>query len=324
MKDPAVGQTPRDLVWRRDKARLWRYRPGDVSNPVPILIVHSLVSRSYILDLLPSNSLVRFLSEEGFDVFLLDWEPADPADAENTLETYADGYIPAAIRAACETADADEVTLVGYCFGGVLALLMTAARSDLPIRNLITLTTPCDYREMGFMSKMFLAGRLDPSDVIDETGLVPSSAMDEGFQAIKPTDQIVQAVTLWENLWNDDWLEGYLAINRWARDQVPFPGACFRQTVDVLIRENALLSGTIPFGRDSVRLKDIRRPFLNVYCEQDTIVPAASSVPLTDLVGSRDATALQLKSGHIGLIVGREASKVAHPAARRLDPSPQR
>ncbi len=123
MKDPAVGQTPRDLVWRRDKARLWRYRPGDVRNPVPILIVHSLVSRSYILDLLPSNSLVRFLSEEGFDVFLLDWEPADPADAENTLETYADGYIPAAIGAACEAADADEVTLVGYCFAGVLALL---------------------------------------------------------------------------------------------------------------------------------------------------------------------------------------------------------
>ena len=60
-------------------------------------------------------------------------------------------------------------------------------------------------------------------------------------------------------------------------------------------------------------MKDIRRPFLNVYCEQDTIVPAAASVPLTDLVGSRDATALQLKSGHIGLIVGREASKVARP-----------
>jgi polyhydroxyalkanoate synthase len=137
--------------------------------------------------------------------------------------------------------------------------------------------------------------------------------MDEGFQAIKPTDIFVQRVNLLQNLWNDQWLTGYLAINGWARDQVPFPGAAFRQTVDVLIRENALLRGTIPYGRGEVALRDIRRPYLNVFCEQDTIVPAASSVPLTGLVGSRDATALPLRSGHIGLIAGREASKVAKP-----------
>ena len=66
-----------------------------------MLIIHSLVSKSYILDLLPNNSMVAFLIGEGFDVYMLDWEPAQPADAENTLETYVDHYIPAAVAAAC-------------------------------------------------------------------------------------------------------------------------------------------------------------------------------------------------------------------------------
>jgi len=309
---PAVAQTPRDLVFTRDKARLWRYRSDRRTVRPPLLIVHSLVSKSTILDLLPGSSMIGFLLSEGFDVFLLDWVPAEAADAQNTLETYVDGYVPDAVRAAADEAGADELTVIGYCFGAVLALLLAAGHPELPIRNLVALTCPCDYREMGFMSRMFMPGRLDPDDVIDDTGLVPAAVMDEGFQSLKPTDRVVQQVTLWENLWNDRWLEGYLAINRWARDQVAFPGATFRQTVDLLIRRNGLFEGVVPLGRRDVRLADIACPFLNVYCEQDTIVRAASSKPLVGLVGSDDATELVLQSGHIGLVAGRQA-KEAQP-----------
>jgi polyhydroxyalkanoate synthase len=311
--EPQVAQTPRDLVWQRDKGRLWRYRSEARTLRPPILIVHSLVSKSYILDLQPGNSMVAFLRDEGFDVFLLDWVPADAADAENTLESYVDDYIPEAVAATLEESGADEVSVIGYCFAGVFTLLMTAGRPDLPIRNLVTLTTPCDYTEMGFMSKMFRDGRLEPDDVIDRSGLVPAAAMDHGFQSLKPTDQVVQQLNLWQNLHDDRWLEGFLAINRWARDQVAFPGAAFRQTVDLLIRQNALANGVIPLGGRDVRLKDVRCPYLNVFCEQDTIVPAPSSEPLTALVGSKDASALRLQSGHVGLVAGRQAAKVARP-----------
>jgi polyhydroxyalkanoate synthase len=312
---PLMAQTPKDVVWRRDKAELWRYRREDapVSVSPPILIVHSLVSKSYVLDLMPNNSMIRFLLGEGFDVFLLDWGVADAVEAQNTLEDYVDDYIPEAIEATLNEAGADELNLIGYCFGGVLTLLLMAGHPELPIRSLVTLATPADYDKMGFMSQMFAAGRLDPEDVIDETGLVSSSRMDEGFQSLKPTDQLVQQVNLFQNLWNDEFVEGFLAMNTWARDQVPFPGAAFRQTVQILIRENALIKGVIPFGRGEVRLKDITVPYLNVFAEQDTIVPSSSSEPITRLVGSEDASELRLQSGHVGFVAGRQAAKVARP-----------
>src|ERR1700748_3029085 len=120
-KRPSVGQTPRDLIWKRDKARLWRYRSDRRRYRPPVRIVQSLVSKSYILDLLPNTSMVGYLIDEGFDMFLLDWERADPADAENTLETYVDEYIPEAIGPLLAESGADELTLVGYSFGGVLS-----------------------------------------------------------------------------------------------------------------------------------------------------------------------------------------------------------
>jgi pimeloyl-ACP methyl ester carboxylesterase len=212
---PVMGQTPRDLVWKRDKACLWRYRSDDGARPryrPPVLIVHSLVSKSYVLDLLPHTSMLRYLVGEGFDMFLLDWEPPDPADGENTLETYIDEYIPEAIGVVMQEGDAREVTLIGYCFGGVLTLLTAAAHPELPIRGMMVMAAPCDYREMGFMSNMFRQGRLDADDVIDDTGLVPAQALDEGFQSLKPTEIVVQRVNFFENLWNDDFVEGFLAI----------------------------------------------------------------------------------------------------------------
>jgi polyhydroxyalkanoate synthase len=102
-------------------------------------------------------------------------------------------------------------------------------------------------------------------------------------------------------------------MDRWTRDQVPFPGAAFRQTVDVLIRRNALATGVVPFGRAEVSLEAIRCPFLNAFAERDTITPAASSKPLTKLVGSEDATDLRLESGHVGFVAGRQAAKIARP-----------
>ena len=137
---PNVGQTPKDVVWQRGRTQLWHYRNdpdtyGGVRYGPPLLIVFSLVSRSYVLDLQPGNSFVEHLQRAGFDVFLLDWLPADERHAEETLEDYADAYLPDAVRETCAAAGSEDLNLFGYCFGGILTLLYAAHHPDAPMRS---------------------------------------------------------------------------------------------------------------------------------------------------------------------------------------------
>jgi polyhydroxyalkanoate synthase len=302
---PKVGRTPKDVVWRHHKAELWRYRNADVRHRPPVVIVHSLVSRSYVLDLYPGNSAIAFLLAQGLDVFLLDWGVADEAEAANTLETYSEGYLPEAIAAACETAGADDVTLVGYCFGGVLSLLAAARRPELPIRNLVLMATPVDFDGMRAITGLVREGRLDPDDIIDATGNVSPEAVENAFRLLKPTADYSQYANLWQHLWNDEYMEGYQAMGQWTRDHVPFPGAAFRQTVEQLVRANGLMDSSV------ADLSAISVPVLNVMAERDHIVPLAAVEPVSRLIGQTEE--LRLAAGHVGLVAGRAAVKVTLP-----------
>jgi polyhydroxyalkanoate synthase len=310
---PKVGRTPKDVVWRRHKAELWRYRSDERRYRPPLVIVHSLVSRSYVLDLYPGNSAVEFFLRSGLDVFLLDWGVPDEADAGNTLETYVDGGIPDAIAAACETAGTDDVNLLGYCFGGVLSLLAAARHPELPIRNLALMATPVDYSQMETITALIRDGRLDPEDVVEPTGNVAPDVIENGFKLLKPTAEVTQYATLWENLWNDEFVEGYQAMGQWARDHIPFPGAAFAQTVEGLVRPNGLMEGTFELGGERVDLRAIKRPVLNIMAERDHIVPLAAAEPVLDLIGSEEKEELRLAAGHAGLVAGRKAAKVTLP-----------
>jgi polyhydroxyalkanoate synthase subunit PhaC len=308
---PKLGATPKDAVWKRHKAALFRYRNDDVTVKTPVVIVHSLVSRSYVLDLYPGNSAVAFLLKQGLDVFLLDWGVPDEADAGNTLEHYVDEGIP--IAAACEAAGTDEVNMLGYCFGGVLSLISAARHPDLPLRNLALMATPVDFSKMETITALVREGRLDPDEVVEPTGNVPPDVIENGFRMLKPTAEIAQYANLWENLWNDEFMEGYQAMGQWARDHIPFPGAAFRQTTEELVRKNALMEGTLVLGGEKVDLKAIKWPVLNIMAERDHIVPIAAAEPLLSLVGSKDKEELRLAAGHAGLVAGRKAAKVTLP-----------
>src|ERR671926_1500439 len=189
---PDVGQTPKDVVWQRGRTQLCHYRNdpdphGGVGYPPPLLIVFSLVSRSYILDLAPGNSFVEQLLRAGFDVYLLDWGEPDERDAQNGLEDYVDDYIPAAVERIRELSGCDEINLFGYCFGGDLSLLYAAHHPDAPLRSLTVLATPVDFRHMGPLADIFRVGGLEVDTVVDENGNVPPSVVVQGFRTLKPT-----------------------------------------------------------------------------------------------------------------------------------------
>src|SRR5947209_1792246 len=310
-----VGATPKETVWQRDKAQLWRYQGPEIRWHPPILIVHSLVSRSYILDLRPGHSAVEYLVKAGFDVFMLDWGVPDELDADNSLATYVDEYLPRAVAAVRRETGCDEVTMAGYCLGGVLATLYAAGREDAAVRNLVLMATPADFNEMGPMVAALREGRLDPGELIDETGNVPADALYSGFFMIAPTTPIAQYATLLENLWNDDFVEGYRAMGQWTRDHVPFPGAAFRDVVEQLVRANALTTGAMRVGTRRVDFSDTPAHVLVAMAARDNVVPLAAAEPLTRLVGRPDRRdELRLRGGHVTFGTGGEAFRHTLPS----------
>src|SRR3954451_2793970 len=315
---PNVGQTPKDVVWERGRCQLWHYRNdpetfGGVRYSPPLLIVYSLISRSYILDLTPGNSFIEQLLAAGFDVYMVDWGEPDERDAHNRLEDYADDYIPAAVDRVLELSGTDELTLFGYCFGGDLALLYAAHHPDAPVRSLTVLATPVDFRHMGPLADIFRVGGLEVDSVVDEDGNVPPSVVVQGFRSLTPTAEVTRYVTLWERLWNDQYVASYQAMTGWSDDHVPFPGAAARQTTQMLVHDNGMLTDRLSLGGDPLHLSDIRVPFLTVRANRDHIVPADASAPLIDLVGSEDKHELSLDAGHMGLVVGRTAARTTVP-----------
>ena len=311
---PKLGATPKDVVWQRDKAQLWRYRGGPVRYEQPLVIVTSLVSRSYILDLLPGSSSVEFLRNAGFDVFMIDWGIPDELDARNTFETYVDEYLPRAIDAVVRETGAKEISMVGYCLGGVLAFLY-ANGHESPVRNLALLATPVDFTEMGPMVAALVEGRLDPEELLDETGNVPADVLYSGFYMMAPTTAVAQNASLLENLWNDEFVRGFQAVSQWTRDQVPFPGAAFRQLVDALIRRNVLMEGAWRLGGREIDFTTTEATVLNVMASKDKVVPRAASEPAGRLVGPADLREeLVVKGGHATFVTG--SSAFAHTLPR--------
>jgi polyhydroxyalkanoate synthase len=306
--DPQVGLSPKQVIHRRGTLALYHYLPTTPEvYRVPLLIVHSLVSKPYILDLTPGQSLIEFLVSRGFDVYLVDWGTPRPEDSQLTLERYVLDFLPECVeRVAADSGEAD-VSLIGYCFGGVLALLYAALNSDGPLRNLVCFTTPVNFEGMGLQRRWSDPRWFDVDRVVDTLGNVPPDLLLRSFEMLRPASKPASLVLLWDKMWDDDFVKAFRLLDHWATDHIPFPGECFRQVIKELMWGNRLIQGTFTLRGRAVRLEDVRVPLLNVTAEYDHIVPAAASRELVPLVGSGDKQDLVLKGGHVSLVAGGNA-----------------
>lgn len=312
VSQPDLGVSPKDVVWTAGRCELWHYRNDAVNLAPPVLIVYSLMNRSYIVDLTKGNSFVERLLQAGFDVYMLDWGIPDERDAGNTFEDYVDDFIPAAVDRIREISGSREVNLLGYCFGGLLSVLYAAHHPDAPLRSLTVLTTPTDFAELGPMADAFGTSGVDIEDTFNDDGNVAPDVLLASFRSLTPTAEITGYVNLWQQMWNEDYVAAHQAMSGWGNEHIPFPGGVAKQMA-VMIADNALINDRLVIGGDRVHLSDITVPFLHVTADRDHIIPEKCSAPLVGLVGSAEKEQFRLPAGHIGLVVGKTAAKTTIP-----------
>ena len=306
--DPAVGVTPKTEIFARGTLKLYHYEARcDEVYRTPLLLIMSLISKPYILDLAPGQSLVEYLLEQGYDVYMIDWGVPRAQDKHLKLEDYVLDFIPECIEQIQQHSEEDKVTLVGYCMGGLLSVLYAAMHEDAPIRALACFTTPVNFDGMGLFKTWTDPEHFDVDKIVDSLGNVPPSLIYASFYLLRPASQAIGRIRLWDNMWNDEFVQSYRRFDRWAADQIPFPGECFRQTTKELQQQNKLYKGEFELDGRRVDLSNIKVPFIHVMAEHDHIVPYDSAKDLAEMVGSEDKDQVVVKGGHVSLIAGPRA-----------------
>ena len=312
--DPAVGQTPKTLLHRRGTLSLYHYKPMvDEVYRVPILFVMATTNKAFIFDLAPGQSLIEFLLKRGHDIYVMDWNPPTGEERYLKIESYVLDFIPDCVQRVQRHSGVKDVTIVGYCFGGVLSTIYAALHTDGPLKNLVCFTTPIDWTKMTLFRQWMDARHFDIDRLVDRVGFIQPEMITAGFDMLRPAGRIAGQVRLWDNLWNDEYVAAFRRMERWGNETLPLAGEYFRQTIKELMQKNALYEGTLQVGGKAVDLKNIKIPLLHVMAQYDHIVPPECGKPLIERVSSEDKEEVILPGGHVSLVAGANAIKRMWP-----------
>lgn len=326
---PPVGTTPADVVHRENKWRLLRYRPTTPRKfETPIVLVPSLINRHYVMDLLPGKSMAQDLVAMGHEVYCIDWGTPGDEDRFVTFDDVCDKYLGRAIRHAAKNSPRGKAHVLGYCLGGTLATIHAAARPE-HVASLLLLAAPVAFENDGPLAIWTRSPNFSVGAVVEGFGNVPWQLMQGAFHMLRPTLTLAKAVGVIDRAANDEFLDGFLAIETWGNDNVSFPGECYKQYIEELYRGDALMKGTFALSGIPARLENINCPVKCVVFEHDNIVPWQSAAVLLEKVQSKDKVLLKLPGGHVGAVVSKAAQKNLWPkmsafwAARDKDEMPE-
>ncbi len=306
--DLDVGPTPKELVYSNETARLYHYEPLlDEIYRVPILLVMSPVAKGYILDLAEGQSLVEYLLLQGHDVYMLEWAAPRREQSELGLDDYVIDLVGGCIEAVVDDCGENEVTLVGYCMGGMLSAMYTALNPEGPVKNLVCFTTPVNGDGMELYKKWMSSPAFDIERLVKELGNIPGDFVNSSIQALRPLQRSANQMRLLNHAQDDAFVKAHLRFDRWAVDQLPVPGRLAIALARDFIVENKIVNNKLELRGELADFSKITVPFLHVAALHDHIVPAAASKDFIDLVGSEDKQEIVMKGGHVSLVAGGNA-----------------
>lgn len=311
---PDIIPTPRECVWKKNKAVLWYHPAKEKKYDIPVFMVYSLLNKTYILDVGEGSSVVGGLVERGYDVYLLDFGTPGLEDADITLDNYIVDYLETAIRRAIRHSSAKEISLMGYCYGGAMAAIV-ASITDLPIKNLVLAAVPIDFSISTVPQKWLEGiqrGELNFDRFANAYETLPSEFLYLMFKLITPLEG-TKFVNLYTRAHDEKYVEKWRRMDKWTKDSQSFAGAAFKQLFNDLYKENKLLKGELVIGNRKVDLKNIKCPLFVFSCSRDTLVAEKQSLPIMDLVSSEDRTYEVYEGGHVSLVVTGAFAEIMDP-----------
>ncbi len=287
---------------------------------IPVLMVPPLGVYAWIFDLMAERSLVRYFLARGFEVYLIDWGKPGRGEAALSLETYTMNWFPKAVKVVQEHSGQQELSLLGYCMGGLLSLMYTAARGSEVIRNIVTIASPVNLHQMsnGVGKLSFLMSgptglirrmtgpqlsKLDPS-IFHIDGKILSLM----FKATAPLGAVTSYIDLVRNLADDEYVSRYMTMNEWFTNMPDYPGATVLEMIQKLGIANRMNRGHFSLAGQEVSFGRIKSALLAFAGDNDAITSIPSASAVMSVVGSLDKTFQVVPGGHAGVFTGSRAA----------------
>lgn len=309
-----AGQTPYTVIADDGLVKLRHYRPASIRHHVPFVIVPPLAVNMLIYDLFPERSLVRFMLEQGFDVYMVDWGSPTRRHAHYTLDTYACKLLPAFLQQVRAHSGRQPLSLHGWSMGGGIALVYAAISGDPDIRNLIAVGTAIDGHANGAIGRQYAALNtvirrlgIDWRKIPSRWAYTPGWINAIGFKLSDPVNSVRNYVDLIRNLGDRTFVEQHATQSAFKDRLEPYPGGVIRDWTYSVWLENEAGRGRISVGRDVAHLERIHASLLCIAGSGDTLANVACCRKLLELVSSEDKTLWVAPGGHTAIVSGGQA-----------------
>ncbi len=299
------GVTPREPIWKKNKATLWYYRASEKKYNVPIFIIYSLINQPFILDLQTGGSTIEALVQKGFEVYLIDFGKPGLEDSDMDVSDVITSYIQPGMKAAINHSGTTEITIMGYCLGGTMAAIYAAVAEE-PIKNLVLFVTPIDFQSPAYFDKWVKAlreGEIDRFRYLEELGIIPSSHVEAGIRMVTSPLYFTPYLSLLLNRHKKDYVEKWHRFNTWTKGHIPLTSGVAKQITKDLTKENKVINNRFEVNGKRAELSNIKANLLVVGTEGDRLVPLDHILPIINKVSSIDKQTHILKGGHTGTSV---------------------
>ena len=308
-----VAITPGEVVYRNHLMELIQYYPATENvHPEPILIVPAWIMKYYILDLSAKNSLVKYLTEQGFTVFMISWRNPTAEDRDLDMDDYRELGVMSALESITQIMGEVQIHGIGYCLGGTLLSIVAAAMSrdhDDRLKSVSLFAAQVDFTEAGELMLFINDSQLTfLEDMMWEKGYLEGKQMSGAFQLLRSNDLV------WSRIIHDYLMGKRHDMNdlmAWNADATRMPYKMHTDYLRQLFLNNQLAEGLYLVDQRPITISDIRVPVFAVGTERDHVAPW-QSVYKIHLLSDANITFLLTNGGHNAGIV----SQIGHPRRR--------